>query len=320
MPPQRLQFEGPSLEALLGRVQREHGPGARIVQAEKVRTGGLAGFFARERYQLDLEVDDPAEPDQEPGPAPVSVLELAERVNDQQRDAVDMSARVAWPGVSTQNRSFAEVLSQLQQEEVPSVQSPAGSPTALDERRQRLWLQSIPTVPRPVYAPGQVLVVAGEPERALRTATALAEELAVDAQSVFLATPSPRSPGVAARRRLSEPAAMAARRARWARQPHSMIVALDAPMVLRPEGWARSALAALAPSFVYGAVAATTKAADVREWARRLGGVDALSVDGLDATVDPASILTAQIPVALLEGRPATPHAWGALLADRRRE
>jgi hypothetical protein len=339
MPPQRLQFEGPSLEELLGQVQREHGQAVRIVQAEKVRSGGVAGFFARERYQLDLEIDDPvaAEPDplRAAAAAPMSVLELAERVNDQQRDAVDMTARPAWPSVSTENRSFAEVLSQLQQEaaaadparardaaggRLEAVVEPAAlATTGLDERRLLQWLQSIPSVPRPVYAPGQVLVVAGKPERALRTASALAEELGVDPPSVFLATPAERTPGVAARRRLSDPAGMAVRRAKWARQPHSTIVALDAPLVLRPEGWARSALAALAPSFVYGAVAATTKTEDVQEWARRLGRIDALAVDGLDATLDPASILAAEIPVALLEGRPATTHLWAALLADRMR-
>lgn len=336
MPPRRLQLDGPDLDALLGRVRREHGPGARIVQAEKVRTGGVAGFFARERYQLALEVDDPVEPGQEPGSSPVSVLELAERVNEQQLDAVDLTARPTWPSVSTENRSFAEVLSQLQRETAAApdparardaagsgldavVDPAAGAAAGFDEGRLLQWWQSIPSVPRPVYAAGQVLVVAGKPERALRTASALAEELGVDPMSVLLATPAERTPGVVARRRLSDPAGMAVRRARWARRPHSTIVALDAPLLLRPEGWARSALAALAPSLVYGAVAATTKTEDVQEWARRLGRIDALAVDGLDATLDPASMLAAEIPVALLEGRPATPHLWAALLADRMR-
>jgi hypothetical protein len=333
MPPQRLQLEGPSLEALLGQVQREHGDAARIVQAEKVRTGGVAGFFARERYQLDLELDEPDPGDPGPATPPMSLLDLAERVNDEQRDAVSVSTerttRLPGPSISTENRSFAEVLSRLQQESDPVPaevaaegaavpEPPAGLEPDVGERRLLGWLQSLPTVPSPVYAPGQVLVVVGEPERALRTAAALAGELGVDPQSVFLATPSERS-RLAARRRLSDPADMGVRRARWARQPHSTIVAVDAPMVLRPEGWARSALAALAPSFVYGAVAATTKVADVGEWARRLGRVDALSVDGVDATLDPASILTSEIPVALLEGRPATPHLWAAVISERMR-
>ena len=42
-------FDGDTLEAALARVAEEHGPGARITQAEKVRSGGLAGFFARYR-------------------------------------------------------------------------------------------------------------------------------------------------------------------------------------------------------------------------------------------------------------------------------
>jgi hypothetical protein len=54
----QLQLEGPELEPLLVRVRSELGSSARIVQAEKVRSGGVAGFFARERYELTVEVDD----------------------------------------------------------------------------------------------------------------------------------------------------------------------------------------------------------------------------------------------------------------------
>ncbi|HEU5084066.1 MAG TPA: hypothetical protein VFU14_12055, partial [Acidimicrobiales bacterium] len=92
-------FDGDTLEAALARVAEEHGPGARITQAEKVRTGGLAGFFARERYEVTVEVDDEsrgsdeaeaaptAEDESAPEPAPRSLLDLAERVSEIERGA-----------------------------------------------------------------------------------------------------------------------------------------------------------------------------------------------------------------------------------------
>ncbi|GGC01722.1 hypothetical protein GCM10010972_13200 [Cellulomonas carbonis] len=52
-------LEGEDLPALMARVKAEMGPGARIIKAEKVRTGGVAGFFARERYELTVEVPEP---------------------------------------------------------------------------------------------------------------------------------------------------------------------------------------------------------------------------------------------------------------------
>ena len=54
----RLLLEGPTIEGLLAQVRAEHGDGARIVQADKVRTGGFAGFFAKERFELAVEVDE----------------------------------------------------------------------------------------------------------------------------------------------------------------------------------------------------------------------------------------------------------------------
>ncbi|MBT8224173.1 MAG: hypothetical protein HKP61_14740, partial [Dactylosporangium sp.] len=69
--PTRLLLEGNNLEALLARVRDEHGSDAQIVSAERVRTGGIGGFFARERFELTIEVseaDRPAPISPEPRP------------------------------------------------------------------------------------------------------------------------------------------------------------------------------------------------------------------------------------------------------------
>ncbi len=53
----QLRFEGGELEELLERVRNEVGPEARIVAANRIRQGGLAGFFAREGYEVVVDAD-----------------------------------------------------------------------------------------------------------------------------------------------------------------------------------------------------------------------------------------------------------------------
>lgn len=91
----RLQtFEGDGLESVLARVKSEIGPNARVLEAKKIRDGGLGGFFSKERFLLTVEVPDaPAKPKRAPKPKPEpdltpeiappsSILELADLMND----------------------------------------------------------------------------------------------------------------------------------------------------------------------------------------------------------------------------------------------
>ncbi|TNM69406.1 hypothetical protein FHN55_03590 [Streptomyces sp. NP160] len=59
MAPKQLLLEGPAIEPLLERVWAEHGADVKIVKAERVRVGGVAGFFAREQFEVTVEVPDP---------------------------------------------------------------------------------------------------------------------------------------------------------------------------------------------------------------------------------------------------------------------
>ena len=91
----QLQLEGPELEPLLGRVRSELGPHARIVHAEKIRSGGVAGFFATERFELTVEVDTSL-PRTAPAPAPAPPVEgPVAPVAQQQTLALAPSASVA---------------------------------------------------------------------------------------------------------------------------------------------------------------------------------------------------------------------------------
>ena len=55
----QLRFEGGELEELLERVRTEVGPEARIIAANRIRQGGIAGFFAREGFEVVVDANGP---------------------------------------------------------------------------------------------------------------------------------------------------------------------------------------------------------------------------------------------------------------------
>lgn len=108
-PQQPLQLEGASLEELLDQVRREHGPQAQIVKAEKLRRGGVGGFFARESYVIEVSVDPAARTAGTTAPAaagPRSVLDLVDQRNAEEHGVAS--------GLSTQTDAFSSMLARLQ--------------------------------------------------------------------------------------------------------------------------------------------------------------------------------------------------------------
>jgi hypothetical protein len=80
--------------------------------------------------------------------------------------------------------------------------------------------------------------------------------------------------------------------------------------------WTAQVIAALAPCAVWVAVDAGRKNEDLRADLARLGPIDALVVNGAAHTASPATVWDLDLPVALLDGRRATPGAWAGLLLD----
>lgn len=126
--PTQQAFDGDTLEAALARVTETCGPAARIMQADKVRTGGFAGFFARERYEVIVEVDDPGDAATGAGtspqpPEPMSLLDLVEQVSAHERTAIPTDAPgpassssatySSVPVPSTEGPTFHEVLREI---------------------------------------------------------------------------------------------------------------------------------------------------------------------------------------------------------------
>jgi hypothetical protein len=133
--PQR--FDGPDLEAVLERVHTKLGPDARIVEANKVRSGGVGGFFSRERFEVFAEpalinvgpqtmapsaaampTATPVAP-AIPMPMPEPATNVADAPVTGARDLLELADLVSaverrhTPQVSTETSSFADVLARV---------------------------------------------------------------------------------------------------------------------------------------------------------------------------------------------------------------
>lgn len=93
----RMLLDGPDLRGILNEVEATYGRNFRVVQAEQVRTGGVAGFFAKQHYEVTVEISDPdivADITSNPIPSGKPLAELATRSqNDQAAASAEAWAR-----------------------------------------------------------------------------------------------------------------------------------------------------------------------------------------------------------------------------------
>jgi hypothetical protein len=169
--------------------------------------------------------------------------------------------------------------------------------------------------PRPLpRTPGSLVAVVGEGRAATQVARSVAAELGVRPSEIAVAalegTTRSRRPGY----RVQTPDEAADLSAGWRRDGVGVVVVHASPAEA-DRCWAREMLRAMRPSCVWGLARASTKPEDVGRWANDIGGVDALVVGEVAGTVTPAAILSAGIPVARLDGEPATPERWADVVA-----
>ncbi len=395
-------LEGPDLEALLARVPAELGAGATIVAANKLRSGGLGGFFTKEAFEVVVEVPEPDAAAPAPEVAPRGDLSLGlESVPRMSTEAVgfagvldrmvrdagieDTAPRTVGPALHRPGRPLSagssdSALGAMAEPPEPpepfepfepllpgptdrriapavharhvSVSTP-GAPRpaapvrssgvaspALDQR----WLTRVgipanlahhlttishdPAVelyhlmdrlelpePLPTHR-GSVIAVVGRRADAMELAEAFAAELGTNPDDILVAAPSFRGSGVVEARRVNSVDLALERRRGWRRAHRPTIIAVEASLGRRRSTWATHLLDAVEPTMVWGVVEASRKAEDIRDWAERLGGLDALAVTDLDDTVSPAAVLGAGVPVGLLDGSEATASRWTAILAE----
>jgi len=95
------------------------------------------------------------------------------------------------------------------------------------------------------------------------------------------------------------------------------IVVMDARVGATDPIWINDMCDSLGATAVWAIVDATRKTADTARHLRALGDVEALVVHSVDLTADPATVLGLDLPIFSLDGKPATPHAWAAMLCAR---
>jgi hypothetical protein len=200
----QLRFEGAELDDVLERVRREVGPDARIVGANRIRKGGIGGFFAKEGYEVVVDVGDDG---QAPRPArsrsaaarpraarvPASVLDLADEVSrDEREQVIDLSDA----SVSTERTDFGAMLARLSREldeEEASMPRTDERPVAPSSHYRRVTVE-------PDAAPAAVPPVAPAVGAPAAPAPAPAREIAPqpDARLLALGLPYELTPSAAA--------------------------------------------------------------------------------------------------------------------------
>jgi hypothetical protein len=491
--PTRVLLEGPAIEPLLAQVRQEYGSGVRIISADKVRSGGIGGFFAKQHYELSVEVPDstddrtamaprkttppppppraetpraqPARVEEPPAQTLEQLLERAESrdriaAHDEPATADKDTGREAGIGDADEKfradpgAAFAELLAGLDaanhiatsgparpaprpkaavekdKGETPTVRPfrPAqatGAPVnggtskplppvpSLAELMGGLGVtdmdafdapkpvaptpaapmagrsaaaaygvappaeptdgpapsaslvpsgQSAPPVLRSVHndpvvnnlisvgmpepmaaqitggdtyagvlsalaarpaapgvpdAPGEILVLAGDVGHAVPIAKQLLEQIGVDQSHLLLAGPSAAGTGLHSSRVLHDAKAAAARAEKLQSADAPWVIVLDAQVGATDPIWVNDMCDAIGATALWAVVDATRKTADTARHLRSLGEVEALVVHSVELTADPATVLGLDLPIFSLDGKPATPHAWAAMLCAR---
>jgi hypothetical protein len=136
-----------------------------------------------------------------------------------------------------------------------------------------------------------------------------------------LAAASCAGTGIHPSRRLAGPEHAAKRIAKLRRTADMpIVVVVEAPADGSGTEWSRSIIESVDAAAVWGVVDATGKTADSARRLADIGHVDAIAAYACAATGDPATVLQLGVPVALLDGRVATPHVWADLLCRRLEE
>jgi hypothetical protein len=479
--PTRVLLEGPAIEPLLAQVREEYGSGVRIISADKVRSGGFGGFFAKQHYELSVEVPDstddrktmpqrkapavppPAPAREEPAntleqlleraesndrivpeeifkrPSPIASMEPKRPAPQEKQEGREAGLEDAAEAVTTQELSdnaaaFAELMAGLDaanhiasarqrpsprphgaedKPDTPTVRpfrpaaasgSPINSgalrplppvpslaelmgglgvsepaspptppPTPARSAAEAYGLPApatppaaapVPSVPelRPAHpdpvvtnlmsvgmpeamaaqitggdtyagvltalasrpaapsipdAPGEILVLAGEVTHAVPIAKQLLEQAHLDPTHLLLAGGSAAGTGLHSSRVLHTPKEAAARAAKMQTASSAWVVVLDARVGDTDPIWVNDMCDAIGATAVWAVVDATRKTADTARHLRALGEVEALVVHSVDLTADPATVLGLDLPIFSLDGKPATPHAWAAMLCAR---
>jgi hypothetical protein len=174
-----------------------------------------------------------------------------------------------------------------------------------------------PAAPEIPEAPGEILVLAGDLAHIVPIGKQLSNQIGLDQTHLLLAGSSAAGTGMHSSRVMHTPAQAAARAEKLQSSDAAWIVMLDTPVGETDPIWVNDICDALGATAVWAVVDATRKTADTARHLRTLGDVEALVVHNVELTADPATVLGLELPIVSMDGKPATPHAWAAMLCAR---
>jgi len=198
---------------------------------------------------------------------------------------------------------------------VPVSYLPRGQRLSLDQLAAAIG--TLPVSPALPTRTGAVVVVVSSELNLDRTVDLLTAELSLGQRDVLRFG---GSPGAARLRTADLSSAEGARLgrqiARRRASGRTSLLAVDAAPGAPLGRDLRGLLEQVGPDYVLAAVGAHCKRVDVEHWAGELPGVDALALWDLSRTQTPAELLGV-LPIAFVDGEPASSLAWTLLLARR---
>jgi hypothetical protein len=314
---QRVTTEGESFASVLNRIAQQTGhdpmPLARFVPndeldsnvalvAEVISDGSDAtsnsiGFLQSESTAIDAMVDEAITM-----PTAATPTTMSTEIDLRRSSTTE-------PSTSTS--------SELRMLGVPEQYLPR--PTALGDVYNRL-LSAFRELPKPASLPtgeGSVIAIAGWRKGAIATAHDLSIQLGLDPADIVIASAHGNNLASARERTITSAQQADEQRRSWRWRDRPTIVVVDAALGTKDVDWATAVMKGLAPNTVWGVVDATRKSDDIADWGARLGGMDAFALVGTSITRTPATVLELGVPVALMDGEPATADRWATLLTNK---
>jgi hypothetical protein len=178
-------------------------------------------------------------------------------------------------------------------------------------------LAARPSAPGIPDGPGEILVLAGDINLGVPIARHLLDQIGVPENHLLLAAPTTAGTGLHSSRLIPTRETAESRVEKLHNAEQAWVVVLDAPVGGTDPLWVNEMCDSIGATAVWAIVDATRKTADTARHLRTLGEVEALVVHSVELTQDPASVLGLDLPIYSLDGKPATPHAWAAMLCAR---
>jgi hypothetical protein len=220
-------------------------------------------------------------------------------------------------------RAKLDLLIQLREVGVPVSINPRGEAHTVYQAMEEI-LAELPATPSLPRSPGDLLAVVGPLTTALRTANTVADQLRIPHAEIWIAglTGHPAAalfdlrPEVGALRSIdnARDAFRLRGELRSADGPSIIVVATDSFEADPNDRWPAEILQAVHPTAAWLIVDATGKSEDDNARLAKLGRIDAIAVHSAQLSSSPATVWDLGLPVAMLDGRPASTFAWAGLL------